>query len=103
MVIVARDKSVAQLKGKLPKHPEGQRLELVSQEQWVSRAVLGDEELSKYWALADLKPDVVCFGYDQSALMADLAKWMADNRREITTHSLEPYQPQLLHNSLLRR
>ena len=53
---------------------------MVSQEQWVSRAVLGDEELSRYRALADLKPDVVCFGYDQSALMADLAKWMVDNR-----------------------
>ena len=103
VVIVARDKSVTQLKGKPPIHPEGQRLGLLSQEQWVSRVILGDEEPSNYRALADLKPDVVCFGYDQLELMADLTKWMEANRQETRTHLLEPYQPLRLHNSLLRR
>ena len=53
--------------------------------------VEGDEEPSNYQALADLRPDLVCFGYDQLELMADLTKWMVNNRQEIRTHLLEPY------------
>ena len=74
---------------------------LVAQEQTVSTAVLGDEELSSYQVLEQLNPEVICLGYDQQELGEDLRRWMNQRGKQIPIHCLQPYEPDKLHSSLL--
>jgi cytidyltransferase-like protein len=99
VVIVGRDSSSLQWKGKMPRHPEGMRVKLVSQIQGVDRAVLGDEEQSTYKILEELQPDTICLGYDQEVLQEDLKQWLVRKGSNTPLVSLLSYQPDTFHNS----
>lgn len=88
VVIVGRDSASLRLKGKKPKHPEETRRDLVSKEELVDEAVLGDEKQSSYKMLENLQPDVICFGYDQDKLELDLKKWMEERKRIIPLYRI---------------
>lgn len=65
VVVVARDKTVRRRKGRGPIYPEDQRRELVSALRVVDKAILGHEEFDLLGILKEVKPDIVCVGYDQ--------------------------------------
>ena len=73
----------------------------MAQEEWVGDVILGDEEPSSYRVLGELNPDVICLGYDQQALRANLEEWMRGQGQEIPMYFLEPYYPDTFHNSFL--
>lgn len=99
IVVVGRDEICRKLKNKTPKHPEEERRQLVSQEPFVNQALLGDQDLSSYQVIKDLKPDVICFGYDQDALWEDLQKWIAKKKKSIKIIRLKSYSSEVYHNS----
>jgi FAD synthetase len=68
VVVVARDKTVLRRKGRGPVVPEDQRRELVSALRVVDRAILGREEIDLLGILKEVKPDIVCVGYDQNEI-----------------------------------
>ena len=68
VVVIARDKTVFRRKGKGPVVPEDQRRELVAALRVVDQAVLGREEIDLLGILKEVKPDIVCVGYDQDAI-----------------------------------
>jgi FAD synthetase len=68
VVVVARDKTVFRRKGKGPVMPEDQRRELVAALRVVDRAILGREEIDLLGVLKEVRPDVVCLGYDQDEI-----------------------------------
>jgi len=68
VVVIARDKTVFRRKGKGPVVPEDQRRELVAALRVVDRAILGREEIDLLGILEEVKPDVVCVGYDQDKI-----------------------------------
>ena len=68
VVVVARDKTVRRRKGKGPIVPEDQRRELVAALRVVDQAILGREEIDLLGILKEVKPDIVCVGYDQDAI-----------------------------------
>jgi len=68
VVVIARDKTVFRRKGKGPVVPEDQRRELVAALKVVDRAILGREEIDLLGILEEVKPDVVCVGYDQDKI-----------------------------------
>ncbi|MDP2735476.1 MAG: adenylyltransferase/cytidyltransferase family protein, partial [bacterium] len=103
VAIVGRDEACLRWKGRKPRHSEGERLELVSKELLVDRAVLGDEEQSTYGVIESLVPDAVCLGYDQEDLERDVKAWMARNGRNIPLIRLKPFKPELYHNSHLQK
>ena len=70
VVVVARDKTVYRRKGKGPIIPEDQRRELVAALRVVDRAILGREEIDLLGILKEIKPDIVCVGYDQDEIRA---------------------------------
>ena len=88
IVVVGRDEICRKLKNKTPKHSEEERVQLVSQEPLVDTSLLGDQELSSYEVLEDLKPNVICFGYDQNALEKDVQAWLSNNKQAVETHHL---------------
>lgn len=100
--IVGRDAVCALLKQKTPRHTEQERVELVKREAWVDDAVLGDHAISTYEVLSALRPDVVCFGYDQKLLRNDFERWAAAEGSNVEIHALDPFEPDVYHTSLLR-
>ncbi len=67
VVVVARDKNVELVKGKLPRDPEQLRLANVQAVAVVDSARLGYEDYSKKeQIISEIQPDVICLGYDQA-------------------------------------
>ena len=71
IVVVARDVTVRQVKGRRPMNSEDDRLGLVKSLVLVDRAVLGDTK-DQMKAVRQFKPAVVCLGYDQRAFVPEL-------------------------------
>lgn len=89
VAVVGRDDFVRKFKHKEPRNNEKHRVEMVQKEPLVDKAVLGDEQASSWNILEQLKPDVICLGYDQDALEKDLNLWMADHGASIAVvHAL---------------
>ena len=84
IAVVARDKTVLKIKGKLPRNNELKRLSKVKTE--VDKAVLGFVS-DKYKVIRKFKPDVICLGYDQMASLEELKKFNIPIKR------LKSYQP----------
>ena len=74
VVVVARDKTVRRRKDKGPVYPEDQRRELVGALRVVDRAILGHEEFDLLGILKEVKPGVVCVGYDQREIGRAVAR-----------------------------
>lgn len=88
IVVVGRDEICRKLKNKTPKHCQEERRQLVSQEPFVNQTLLGDPQLSSYRVVSNLKPDVICFGYDQEALEKDAQAWLLNKKQTVETHHL---------------
>lgn len=85
-VIIARDQTVQAIKKKTPRYSEKQRRATVAALPEVDRAVLGkrlrtSDPNARFALILQLKPDVICLGYDQPVKTAAL-------RRFLNTHSL---------------
>ena len=70
-VVVAMDSTVKQIKGKYPLNNELKRLAKIKSLDYVDNAFLGHEE-DKYKIIEELKPDVICIGYDQNSFTDNL-------------------------------
>jgi FAD synthetase len=68
IVIIARDSTVQETKGRKPVMPENQRCALVESLKVVDEAVLGFEDFDIGEVIARIKPDVIALGYDQAAM-----------------------------------
>lgn len=67
VVVVARDRNVAMIKGHSPKHTEVERLAAVQAFAAVNEARLGFEDFSRRLEVIDqVNPTVICLGYDQA-------------------------------------
>jgi FAD synthetase len=74
LVIIARDSTVQQTKGRKPIMPENQRRALVESLKVVDEAVLGFENFDIGDVIERIKPDIIALGYDQ----ADMEKQVRD-------------------------
>lgn len=70
-VVVARDSTVKQIKGKYPLNNELKRLAKIKNLDYVDNAFLGYEG-DKYKIIEELKPDIICIGYDQNSFTDNL-------------------------------
>ncbi len=76
IVGVARDSHVHTLKQKTPKFSEDERRAAVAALPYVTEAVLSDVELGSYGIIDRIQPDVIAFGYDQTAFEAHMRSWL---------------------------
>lgn len=102
VAIVARDSMVLNLKGKLPKCNEVQRIRELLEVPEIDLVLLGDAEMGTYNILKEVKPDVVFLGYDQTALLENIKKEIKSGNipaAEIVLGS--PHKPEVFHSSIL--
>ena len=93
IAVVARDRTVEEVKGEGPEHDEKERLAEVAKH--VDKAVLGHLG-SKHQVIEEEKPDVLCLGYDQEAFTKDLEKF------DIPIIRLNPFAPETYKSSKLK-
>lgn len=70
IVSVARDASVARIKGGKSRHTEAERLALVGGNELVDESVLGDE-VGYIGHIRAAQPDIIALGYDQHGEYVD--------------------------------
>ena len=93
VVVIARDKTVFRRKGKGPVVPEDQRRELVAALRVVDRAILGKEEIDLLGILKEVRPDIVCVGYDQDEIRAAVSRLIRKRRLQIKVVRIRRFGP----------
>jgi FAD synthetase len=76
IVIIARDSTVQETKGRKPVMPENQRCALVESLKVVDEAVLGFEDFDIAEVIDRIKPDVIALGYDQAAMEKQVRQYV---------------------------
>ncbi len=82
VVVIARDESVLQLKGREPIMDQEARREVVEAIKYVDKAVVGNriaKPEDRYNILLEIKPDIIAFGYDQKVDEKDVEDWLAEH------------------------
>lgn len=104
VAIVARDSVVLELKGKLPKHNEVERVSDLLKIKDIDMVLLGDAQAGVYNVLRETKPDIIFLGYDQQALYKDLNRAvMAGGFPDAEIIRGNPHQPEIFHSSILHK
>lgn len=83
IVVVARDKTILNRKGRMPILPENQRRDLVGSLRIVDKAMLGHTHLDLLGILREVKPDIISVGYDQKQIKASVNKLLKRERFRI--------------------
>jgi len=71
IVIVARDKNVLKIKGKLPRNGEIVRQRKIVESKLADEVAIGSIE-DRYKIIQEFKPNVICLGYDQKVSEREL-------------------------------
>ncbi|MFC1612715.1 adenylyltransferase/cytidyltransferase family protein [Patescibacteria group bacterium] len=64
IVVIARDRTVINLKGKMAKNSEKMRAKIIMSSGLADKVILGQLR-NKYNIIKKYSPDVICLGYDQ--------------------------------------
>ena len=104
VAVVARDNVVKELKGKLPKNSEADRIKSLLNINDIDLVLLGDPKIETYNVLKEINPDVIYVGYDQNLLLESLKKRIGDgNLPKIEIICGESHKPEIFHSSILNK
>ena len=98
IAVIARDKTVKELKEKKPKKNEKQRIKNIR--KYVDKAVLGNIK-DKFAAIKKYKPDVICLGYDQTLFTDALKFEIKKLKLKTKIVRLSPFKAHVYKSSLL--
>jgi len=73
--------------------PEDQRRELVGALRVVDRAILGREEIDLLGILREVRPDIVCVGYDQDDIRVAVSNIVKKERLPIRVVRINRFGP----------
>ena len=99
VAVVTSDEGVTALKGSQPEHSAQQRARMVRNTGLVDEALVGDRVMGEWEILDIIDPSAIAIGYDQARLAAALCGY----RKSFTYLSLTAYEPELFHNSLMKK
>ena len=99
VVVVARDRTVRERKGRKPILPENQRRELVASLKVVDRSMLGHEQLDMLGTLKEVRPDIISIGYDQKKIKASLVKILREEEIRIPVVEIPRLGPEGFNSS----
>ena len=101
IAVIARDKTVKNIKGELPDHDEKERLATLTETTWANKVILGDAK-DKMKPIKTYRPDIIALGYDQFAFTYGLEKLIIDMKLNTNILRLAPYRPDMYKSSLLK-
>lgn len=101
IVSVARDRVAERIKGMNPRTREEERMRTVEGNEYVDKAVLGDEE-GYIGHIRTNKPDIIALGYDQEGeFVENLEKDLRDAEMKTRVVRLAAFKPELYKTSKL--
>ena len=92
IVVVARDSTVEEVKGKTQRNSQHERLSNVRNVSFVDKAVLGYED-DKSKIVLEEAPDVICFGYDQVNFVDKIESMVRNKELNAQIIRLRPHRP----------
>lgn len=101
IVIIARDRTVKTVKGKLPYHGEKQRQKRVLSLNLADKVALGDLT-DKYKAIKKYRPDIIGLGYDQKYFVDELKSLMEKIKLKTKIIRLKPFRPHRYKTSIIK-
>ncbi len=102
IVVIARDSNIIKFKAKKPKYNEKKRLEHVKQLEMVDEAVLGHEE-NIFDIINEIKPDVICLGYDQRTSEEKLKDELKKRNINAEVVRISAFKPEVYKSSKLKK
>jgi len=101
VVAVGQSSATKKIKGKLPKYSLRERMGFVRDVEYVDKAIPGDKGQGSYKIIIRERPDIICLGYDQKELAADLKKWLDLKEFKIDLKILKSHKPRKYHSSII--
>ena len=102
VAVVAKDKNVEKIKGKLPIRDENERLDDLKGCKLIDEAKLGYED-NPYKIIEEVMPNVICLGYDQKSFNAGLEGKLKELGLNIEIYTLKSYKPDKFKSSIINR
>ncbi len=101
IVVIARDSHVKEFKKITPHHSEVERVKAVQATGIADEVVLGRQG-SIFDILSDLKPDVICLGYDQKVKEDVLKAELTKRHVNANIMRLSSFKPEIYKSSKIR-
>jgi len=101
IAVVARDKTVKQIKGRSPDNDEKSRVKTLAETGWADTVLIGDKK-DKYIHIKKYRPAIIALGYDQFAFTLQLEKLIIDLNLDAKIVRLTPYRPDIYKSSLIK-
>lgn len=102
VTVIARDETVARVKGTPPDHDEHFRKLAVMKSRLSDLVVLWDRE-HYYSCLSTFRPHVVCLGYDQRSFDAWIQAYCEHHALSVQIVRLPPFEPDRRKSSLIKQ
>jgi FAD synthetase len=99
IVIIARDSTVEETKGRKPIMSENQRRALVESLKVVDGAVLGFENFDIGDVIERIKPDVIALGYDQADMEKRVRKYVDKHKLDVKVVRIGKFEEHALDSS----
>ncbi len=102
IVVLARDKTVKQIKGESPINSERKRAKAIRNLDIADRVILGYHG-DKHKVLRKYRPNIIALGYDQFVFTQKLKKTLIDLQLDAQIMRLDAHFPQVYKSSLLKK
>ncbi|MDC7220114.1 MAG: EamA family transporter [Spirochaetales bacterium] len=77
MAVVARDRTVDELKGRKPLHDYEERIQRLEKSGLVDKTLPSDETRGSWKVIQKERPDLICLGHDQNRMEESLRSWLS--------------------------
>jgi FAD synthetase len=101
-VVVARDLTTYDVKGRFPRNDQLNRVSVLKALSYVDDVHLGNEG-DKYKIIEEIKPDIICLGYDQNSFTAGLENELVKRGLKVEIKLLEGFETDKYKSSKLRQ
>ena len=102
VVVVARDQTVVEVKKQQPLNSEYERVKNMQQLNIADKVILGNPG-DKLKVVVDEKPDIICFGYDQTFFTDKIKERLQQRGLNVEVVRLPAYKPEIYKSSLIKK
>jgi FAD synthetase len=101
IVVLGREETIKQVKGKKPKYSEKERKQHLEITGTPDKVVYGKVK-DKYEVIKQFKPDIICLGYDQHSFSDKLSDELERLKIKAKVVRLKPYKEHIFKSSKLK-
>lgn len=102
IVVLAREQTIKELKGKKPKYSESERRQHLEITGIPDRILLGKLK-DKYKVIEKINPDIICLGYDQNSFSEDLSAELKKRGLHPRIIRIKSYKEHIFKSSKLKK